>query len=217
MRLEEMEEMLREIDSRLERKVTLFTIGGTAMIFRGQKDDTQDVDFIALDEEGLKIMGEALNEMGFIRPPIGRSFEHPDGRRIEVDVGGFSGVPLTERMLKRVGAAPLEGLDKLELLLASNEDLILFKSMGERKKDVEDVASILSKTEKIEWRTILDEVKELTQESATRGEPTLYPGFVAVKLREVKGLYGGVDEKIIREFEDLTMRLNREIRRRSKR
>jgi len=93
----------------------------------------------------------------------------------------------------------------LELFVISNEDNILFKSMTEREKDIDDIFSIVSRAP-INWEIIYEETKMLTEKEILEkrlNEATIYPAFVAVKLREVKNKYNLVDEDLILKFEDL--------------
>lgn len=195
------ETLFREIDGKLPKNVAAIAIGGAAMVMRGQKEETIDVDFIALTEEDRNILISTLESLGFTRKLFGTRFDHPDGRRVEVDVGGFLQTPLSKRMKIRAGSPDVK-FKKLQLSLLSDEDVILFKSMTEREKDVRDIMSILSKS-RVNWGTILDEAEKLALEN----KDVIYPAFVAAKLREVKDAGGPVDEKTIRKFEDLGVKL----------
>lgn len=215
MRVEELEELFHDIDEQLDQETTLFTIGGAPMLFREQKPATKDIDLIASSETDQESAINALKELGFRLPSIGIDYEDLRGRKVEVDLGGFRGIPVSSRMKERVESAPIGGLDKLRLMLISNEDNIIFKSMGEREKDYDDIHSIISNP--IDWGVVLEESEKLTRETLTSGEtPTLFPGFIAVSLREVMEKHGGVSEDIIKKFEQSAIRLNEVLRRETK-
>lgn len=63
----------------------------------------------------------------------------------------------------------------------------------------------MSSTE-INWNIIYKETKKLTEEESRKkgiNKTTIYPPFIAVKLREVKDKYNLINEKTILKFEDL--------------
>lgn len=194
MEEEQLRELFESIGAALHRETTVVAIGGAPMVFRKQKPGTIDVDLIARGGE-WKIIAKALEDIGFKVPEIGTHFEHPDGRSVDMGVDNFMGTPFTKRMLARVEKLTF---NKLKLRMASNEDVILFKCMTERRKDIDDISKIIDTTH-VKWDIILEESKKLTLEK----KHLIYPTFVAVKLREIKNAGGPIDEKIIQKFENL--------------
>ncbi|MDI6903896.1 MAG: nucleotidyltransferase [Candidatus Bathyarchaeia archaeon] len=143
-----------------------------------------------------------MTELGYVRSGKMRFEELVNKYRIEMDVNKFIRTPVTERMVNR---AEKRSMGRLELFLISNEDNILFKSMTEQEKDIDDVFSIVSGAP-INWGVIYEETKMLTEKEILEkglSEATIYPAFVAVKLMEVKNKYNLVDEGVILKFEDL--------------
>ena len=201
----EVEDVLREfqrIGSSLPRKVRILLLGGAPMVMRGQKISTIDMDFVLFSEEDKLILEKTLTELGYIRSGKMRFEELVNKYRIEMDVNKFIRTPVTERMVNR---AEKRSMRLLELFLISNEDNILFKSMTEREKDIDDIFSIVSRAP-INWDIIYEESKMLTEKEILEkglNEATIYPAFVAVKLREVKDKYNLFDEGLILKFEDL--------------
>jgi len=172
------------------------------MVMRGQKISTIDVDLALFSEEDKLTLEKTLAELGYVRSGKMRFEELVNKYRIEMDVNKFIRTPVTERMVNR---AEKRSMGLLELFLISNEDNILFKSMTEREKDIDDIFSIVSRAP-INWDIIYEELKMLTEKEILEkglNEATIYPAFVAVKLREVKDKYNLVDEGLILKFEDL--------------
>ena len=202
MRKRELMDELERVSQLLPQRTRLLLIEGAPMVFREQKDGTIDIDIVALSERDKTALENAMRRLGYVKKGKTR-FENPVTKfRIEVDTGKFTRMPISSRMLDR---AEKRHLKNLELLLLSNEDNIMFKSMTERERDVEDIQKIISST-KIDWNIIYEETKRLTEEEILKkgsDETTLYPAFVAVKFREVKDKYNLIEENIISKFEDL--------------
>lgn len=201
MNEERLRELFESVGVTLPRETTVVAIGGAPMVLRKQKPATIDVDLIALGGE-WKSIAKALEDIGFKMQEIGTRFEHPDGRSVDIGVNNFMGTPFSKRMLARVEKLTF---GKLRLLMASNEDVILFKCMTERRKDLDDVSKIVDTT-RVKWDIILEESKKLTLEK----KHFIYPTFVAVKLREIKNTGGAINEKIIQKFENLGTELHEE-------
>lgn len=193
---------LERISQLLPQRSRLLLIGGAPMVLRDQKDGTIDIDVVALSKRDVTRLGNAISGLGYMRRGKTR-FENPLTKfRIEVDVGKFIRIPVNNRMLDRAEKLRLGNLD---LLIISNEDNILFKSMTERERDVDDIYSIVS-TGSINWDLIYEESKMLTEKEVLEkglSQATIYPAFVAVKLREVKNKYNLIEESVILRFEDL--------------
>lgn len=52
----------------------------------------------------------------------------------------------------------------------------------------------------------------MTRESSVHQEvPIFFPGFIAVSLRGVTEKYGGINENVIKKFEQSALRLNEEM------
>ena len=167
----------------------LYMLGGGVMVLRGLKNETVDLDFIVDDYESAEIVTKCFKKLGFRERLAGARFERQrDGvaERVEIDIGGFLGVPLTNDARSR--AEPRK-FGNLEIKLLANEDVFLFKSVTGRYKDVGDLSSLISAG--INWDTVCDEARRLRG----IGVQKVSPGVVAVTLRYLR-----VNEKIIKKF-----------------
>jgi hypothetical protein len=62
---EEVEEILRSLGEHLDRPLEVLVIGGAAMLERGLKESTKDIDLVCRDETGKTRLLEAAHELGF--------------------------------------------------------------------------------------------------------------------------------------------------------
>ncbi len=169
--------------------VTPYMLGGAAMVLRGLKKETVDLDFIVENEGDRKKMIDALKNLGF-REYAPMRFECRRGvavERVDVDAGGFLGVPLTDGIRLR---AELRKFGRADIRLLSNEDVLLFKATTGRYKDLGDVHEL--SRGKIDWDVVLDESARMRRMGVTKASP----GIIAITLKHI-----GVSDKIIRKFE----------------
>lgn len=187
---DEMRVRFREIGKHLRAPVAVYLIGGGAMAFRLLKDATKDVDLIVTSTAQFKHLAKGLAALGFKVvagsgvPAVGASAIFADGGGFRLDVycqRVLRGLIFTEAMQGR--SEQFVEFGKLRVFLVSNEDIFLFKSITERSKDLDDMAS-LARTG-LRWETIYREAEEQTRISGT-----IWPAFLLVKLEELKDVKG---------------------------
>lgn len=185
---EGVEELLAELGDVISG-MTPYMLGGGVMVLRGLKKETVDLDFIIENEGDRKKMIDALKNLGF-REYASMRFERRHGMalvRVDVDVGGFLGVLLTEGIRSR---SELRKFGMADIRLLSNEDILLFKATTGRYKDLGDVHEL--SRGKINWDVVLDESVRMKGMGVTKASPSI----IAITLRHV-----GVSDKVIRKFE----------------
>jgi hypothetical protein len=147
--------ILREferIDARLGEELQVYLVGGGAMALRGLKEATKDVDVMVAGGEDAERLIEVLEDLGYerVQEPggeyveMGASFilENQEGFRWDVFVARLMRkFMLSEGIRKR--ATSFGGYEKLKILVASNSDIFLFKSITEREGDLEDMGSLV--------------------------------------------------------------------------
>jgi predicted nucleotidyltransferase len=161
--------------------LTYAIIGGLAVILRGHDRATQDVDAVALDlDEKLDAFVMAASARGLtLRISNGVEFaranrvlllQAPDGTGIDVSMGML---PFEEEVARR--ATWLGVGDGVTVPVASVEDLIIMKLIAGRKRDHEDVDSLVE----------------------------LYPGLDRERVRQVVSEYAGLldDPEILRQMD----------------
>ena len=177
-----------------KRPLALYLIGGGAMAFYGLKVATKDIDIILTNQEDLNNLQAALVAIGYKEPnPIvitrpynemqtSAILENKDGFRWDLFLTKVCGkLTLSAEMQNR--ATSLYQGNKLKVLIASKEDLFLFKGITTRDADLDDTR-ILAQSG-LNWETIAQECKKQSQESGVCWEDAL-----AQNLQDLKAKYG---------------------------
>ncbi len=159
--------LLLNVARRLTRKITVYAIGGTAMMFLGFKDATLDIDLVFENEKDRDIFKKAILSLGYLEmdalkvygvkrntPEMFRlNDERFDLFVIEVIDFIFSG-----GMQKRAEQTH-QFENNLLVKIANPHDTILMKCATDRMKDKDDARRIINSI-KIDWEIIIDEVKK---------------------------------------------------------
>ncbi|MBN2014263.1 MAG: hypothetical protein JW778_03695 [Candidatus Altiarchaeota archaeon] len=152
--------------SNLDRRITVYHIGGNAMCFHGMKATTKDADLVFLSMKGVESFKRALLKSNFIEneivsidpeykwtEPYGifdEKIETPVTDRnyspgLRVDLfyrficGGFE---FSKRMKSRSRFGFVSG-ENLRNMICVPEDVLVFKSITHRDRDIEDMNRIL--------------------------------------------------------------------------
>ncbi len=159
-------DVLRDASVNLDRPVEAYLIGGLAMMQRGLKVTTKDVDVVFRDDADEQAFEVALGSIGFYRAPdlsgeyvaLGATIimERSDGMRFDIFIEKVCRkLRLTDGMRSRGDQLPLDG--DLRLMAAAPEDLFLFKSVTDRADDLGDMA--LLATVALDWQAMADELR----------------------------------------------------------
>lgn len=199
----EIEKLFEEIDNSLNKKVRVYIIGGAALLQRGVKAATKDIDLVVATKEEFWEIQKVLRKIQFISQIPGKEYTHLNLSQIflrndfridlfETEVcGRFS---LSEAMMKR---APLSIKRKhLMVFICSNEDIFLFKTMTEREGDLTDCISIAA-TQNLDWEIILEEL----QSQINRSKQDVWITWVGERLDLL--VERGVDIPIMNEVDRL--------------
>jgi hypothetical protein len=183
-----------KIDSIAKKGIVLYLIGGGAMAFYGLKVATKDIDIILKNHEDLNSLQTTLGARGYKEPnPIvitrpynemqtSAILENKDGFRWDLFLTKVCGkLTLSVEMRKR--ATSLYQGNKLKVLIASKEDLFLFKAITTRDADLDDTR-ILAQSG-LSWETIAQECKNQSQQTGVCWEDAL-----SQNLQELKTKYG---------------------------
>jgi len=198
---EDILKLLERIGRALSRPVKVYILGGAALTLRGIKESTLDVDIIVEDQNSYEILVKALRSLGFIGEGELR-FRNPlTNERIDIDVGKFIRLPLYAE-LKR-DAQLLGVFGNLTALLLSNESIILFKSVTERERDIDDIANIIRKGS-IDWSRLIEAAVSVTkselEKKGSKGIVLIYE--VLVTLERVNEKYPSlVPQSVLRRVE----------------
>ncbi|MEK6853426.1 MAG: DUF6036 family nucleotidyltransferase [Nanoarchaeota archaeon] len=167
--IDQQQKLLLNVARRLTKKITVYAIGGTAMMFLGFKDATLDIDLVFENEKDRAIFKEAVKSLGYLEMDAikiyGTKRNTPEmfklnDERFDLFVVEVIDFIFSENMRKR--AEQIHQFEKnLILKIANPHDLILMKCATDRIKDKDDARKIINST-KIEWDIIIEEAKNQT-------------------------------------------------------
>ncbi|MCL2148501.1 MAG: hypothetical protein FWH47_04085 [Methanomassiliicoccaceae archaeon] len=193
-----------ELDAYVLETTVVYLIGGAALMKRGMKPLTKDIDIVADSEGDFDVAHGALLSAGFrpALPSIG--YERLALSQIlirgdfRVDLfckrvcGRFS---LSEKMKNRSTIDDLPTTN-LGLAVCSPEDVFLFKTMTDRAGDLEDCSAIVKNKADFDWSIVLDEAGE--QSKTGQG---VWITWIASRLEEFAE--GGMSIPILRDVTKL--------------
>jgi hypothetical protein len=191
----ELAELFLEIGNSLDSTIEVYLIGGGAMAFQGLKESTRDIDIILDNHGSATRMSDSLRALGymeseFIPADAGRisdaiMLERIDGVRFDLFIGRVcNGLFLSESMKDR--AQPRSIFGKMELRICSMEDVFLLKSVTERSRDLDDMASIYRAG--LDDNILLDECDEQNR-LCPEGEERIWESFLLERIIELEENY----------------------------
>lgn len=165
--IDQQQKLLLNVARRLTRKITVYAIGGTAMMFLGFKDATLDIDLVFENEKDRAVFKEAVKSLGYLEMDAikvyGAKRNTPEMFKLNDERFDLFAVEVidfifSENMRKRAEQIH-QFEDHLILKIANPHDIILMKCATDRIKDKDDARRIINST-KISWDIIIDEAKK---------------------------------------------------------
>ncbi|MBI4152386.1 hypothetical protein HY495_01635 [Candidatus Woesearchaeota archaeon] len=164
--IDQQQKLLLNVAGRLSQKITVYAIGGTAMMFLGFKDATLDIDLVFENEKDRAVFKEAIKSLGYlemdalkiygIKRNTPEMFKLND-ERFDLFVVEVVDFIFSEKMRQRAEQTHQFG-EKLVLKIANPLDIILMKCATDRLKDKDDARRIITST-KINWDIVIGEAK----------------------------------------------------------
>ena len=165
--IDQQQKLLLNVARRLTKKITVYAIGGTAMMFLGFKEATLDIALVFENEKDRAIFKEAVKSLGYggmdalkvygAKKNIPEMFKLND-ERFDLFVIEVVDFIFSENMQKR--AEQIHQFEtNLILKIANPHDIILMKCATDRVKDKDDARKIINST-KINWDIVIDEAKK---------------------------------------------------------
>lgn len=189
--IEEQKNLLLDISRQLKTRITVFAIGGTAMMFLNLKDSTKDIDLVFTEEKERKDFIEAAKKAGWqnldativygerINKPIMLKF---GDSRLDLFLNEVIEFSFSEAMQKRARA--IKQFEKnLIVKVADYHDIILMKCAADRIKDIDDAKSIFENQE-INFKILEEEAEN--QISLGKERAILELGTFLEKLQKLK-------------------------------
>ena len=164
--IQDQQNLLIQIANKIEKEMTVYAIGGTAMMFLGFKEATQDVDLVFANNEDRKEFKNVALSLGYkeMNPTIVYGVKNNCPQMIKLgdarldlfslDVIDFK---FSQSMQERSKQVHQFG-DKLFLRVADVHDIILMKCATRRVKDENDIINILNNS-KIDLNILVQEAK----------------------------------------------------------
>src|SRR3989339_643063 len=165
--IDEQQKLFLNIARILNRKITLYAVGGTAMMFLGLKDSTLDIDIVFENEKDKKTFKEAIKSLGYREidaiKVYGARRNQPEmlklnDARFDLFVVNVIDFVFSENMQKRAESIHQFG-ENLILKIADPHDIILMKCATDRLKDKDDARKIIG-LGKIKWEILAEEARK---------------------------------------------------------
>ena len=212
------EQLFVDIGIKLPKKIEVYAIGGTAMMFLGLKKATLDVDLVFSNYKDRQMFIDTAKSLGIeemdSRIVYGKKNNTPEVMKLRdfrIDLFLFKIITtdFSEAMQKRADRVHVFG-GNLVVKIADVHDLIIMKSVTLREKDEDDIASAINNS-KIDWNIIIQEAQNqlsfgnertildlgTTFEKITNKKITIVPKEVQDKLWNL--LNRQIKEKIKKE------------------
>lgn len=168
--IEAQQDLLLKISRQLNKPVTAYAIGGTAMMFLGFKEATLDIDLVFETNAARAAFRRAAEELGYeIMESIevyGDKQNHPEmltmgDERLDLFVVNVIDFIFSPEMMKR--AEQMHQFNSnLFLKIANPHDIILMKCATDRIKDLDDARRIIGRGG-IKWEILIGEAKNQIQ------------------------------------------------------
>ncbi len=158
--------LLIELGNKLSREITIYAIGGTAMMFLGFKEATIDIDLVFTNSEDRKLFKKTAISLGYKEMDsiavYGVKSNRPEminlgDSRLDLFLNEVIDFVFSESMQKRAVQTHQFGKN-LIIKIADKHDIILMKCVINRTKDEEDIVGIVKNSE-IDWNIIIEESK----------------------------------------------------------
>lgn len=183
---EQLIEELQAIGKELSRKITVYLIGGCSMSLKDLKPYTKDVDAIFVSLDDLTLFEDGLTKLGYTRTlktepeydQLGASciLRHPERAGFDLfHVKVCDMLSLSKGMISR--SSRYANFGNLEIFLISNEDIVLFKGITERPRDIDDMWLLINADRRnFNWNSIKEEC--VSQAEHLKIEGQLYNRFL---------------------------------------
>lgn len=164
--IDRQQKLLLDIAQELQAPVTVFAVGGTAMMFLGLKESTLDIDLVFKDMQRRDNFKKAAEALGYRKMDsikiYGTKNNTPEmltlgDERFDLFIIDVIDFVFSQAMQQRAQDTHQFG-DNLVLRIANPHDIILMKCATDRLKDKDDARQIILNTT-INWNIVIEEAK----------------------------------------------------------
>jgi hypothetical protein len=176
------------IGKRLNKKINVYAVGGTAMMFLGLKEATLDIDLVFENEKDKVDFKETIKSLGYENMDSVMVYGEKENRpemltlgdeRFDLFVKDVVDFVFSENMQRRAKQLHQFG-DNFMLKIADPQDILLMKCATDRLKDLDDARSIINNT-KVDWNLIVKEAKN--QKKLGKERAIFESGYFLEKLK----------------------------------
>ena len=208
-KFESIENLFREIDIKLGNKISIYIIGGAALLFKGLKGSTKDIDIIVKSSEEKEHFENALKNIGFSGNKLTNEYKNLEIRyilkrddfRIDLFMKKVCAtLSLSEGIVKR--AKSIFSGKNLNVFVCSNEDILLFKAVARREADIEDCIALAKQS--LDWNIIIKEINNQIKKGKGIWITYLAEGLEKV---EEKGIEVPIMKEVMKSYEDYMEKL----------
>jgi DNA-binding transcriptional regulator GbsR (MarR family) len=155
-----------EIEEQIKTQINVYFIGGNALIEHQTKNSTKDIDLVMISNKEASELVSTLKKLGF------NEVKHKEFQYGELDTSAMlekNNYPRVDLFLNTI-CGMLEfskgmqkrskqtRIGKVNIFVASLEDVFLLKSISSRDSDIVDCENILKQTI-INWDILMDEIE----------------------------------------------------------
>ena len=160
------QKLLIAIAEILPYEMTVYAIGGTAMMFYGIKSQTLDIDFVFKKERDREIFIKSAQSLGYKKLDSSLVYGFKKNTPIMIKVGDARldlfleeviNFQFSDEMVKRAKQIHQFGKN-LIIKIADVNDIILMKCATNRLKDEEDIIEIFKNNE-VDWNILIQEAE----------------------------------------------------------
>lgn len=164
--IQDQNKLFRDISRNISKRIEVYAIGGTAMMFLGLKKTTVDVDVVFSNKEDRKLFKDAITSLGYedidAKIVYGVRENTPLVAKIgevRLDLFLFKIITSTFSDAMKARAKETHEFGNLIIKIADPNDILIMKSATAREKDNEDIVSLVN-NDRIDWNVIIKEIEE---------------------------------------------------------
>lgn len=166
--IERQQKLFLTLSKFVKKKINVYAVGGTAMMFYGFKDNTLDIDLVFDNEKERNTFKEAIKEMGYVKMDSNEVYKKKENQhemftlgdeRFDLFIDKVVLFLFSENMKKRAKQKTYQYGDNFILNIAAPEDIIIMKCATDRAKDREDAKKIIEKFN-INWELLISAAED---------------------------------------------------------
>ena len=164
--INQQEEMFIAIGNILHKKISVYAIGGTAMMLLGIKNSTLDVDFVFDKKSDREELMNALRKLGAKESDVTLVYGLNNNTPLMLEFKDCRFDLFMNKIITSTFSDAMKGraqetheFGNLIIKVANPSDILIMKSVTSRAKDSNDIVAIINKSH-VDWNVVVDESQE---------------------------------------------------------